>query len=435
MGAIIENDFFAIIKPFHYFFCIFGHRKFNIHNNNISVIKVNSVIVMFVTDAFQLFLYLAAMLYTSFSTDFLFKMYSVSYLCYVIHFFVYSVVTYVLKNMNVELILRLQSIDRLLYDKNDTFKCKILSWVMCGVTFLFYLIFISIKLCVDNRWNPIRALFVSITLYPNIELAYYVFILVFLGLKLDRLIKVTSQIDFYDIDKEAIGKSKRILDLYNEIIDGINNTIKTSKLIILTHVVAMFFQTIIYVQGRIHSAKNGMDLNFSETKGQVHFFGILVWILKDLFVETALCLASEYVYQKIAILMTELRPNHSSSLLNYCIKNIRRSVKVKFHKLPGLHGGRQPSSSSWPSHYDLHYCFTAVCLHLIIAKKLPTSFTKTCDFPAKLKCNVKNAKRYLWVNFQKLEGCGVFTVDGALPLKMGSLVAYYTIVLLQFNFL
>ncbi|KAM3958157.1 uncharacterized protein ACR2FA_007796 [Aphomia sociella] len=47
----------------------------------------------------------------------------------------------------------------------------------------------------------------------------------------------------------------------------------------------------------------------------------------------------------------------------------------------------------------------------------------------------KNVLRTQIMNFKKFSAFGVFTVDAALPLRLGALIATYTIVLLQFAFL
>ncbi|GBP24953.1 hypothetical protein EVAR_12620_1 [Eumeta japonica] len=53
----------------------------------------------------------------------------------------------------------------------------------------------------------------------------------------------------------------------------------------------------------------------------------------------------------------------------------------------------------------------------------------------KLRRMAKNVIRLCSVRCEKFRACGLFTVDAALPLRLAGLVATYSIVLLQFEFL
>ncbi|CAK1591336.1 unnamed protein product [Parnassius mnemosyne] len=48
---------------------------------------------------------------------------------------------------------------------------------------------------------------------------------------------------------------------------------------------------------------------------------------------------------------------------------------------------------------------------------------------------LKNIQRLYKVQFEKLKIYGIFTIDAALPLRLGRLIADYTVILLQFAFL
>lgn len=47
----------------------------------------------------------------------------------------------------------------------------------------------------------------------------------------------------------------------------------------------------------------------------------------------------------------------------------------------------------------------------------------------------KRVLRITYIQFRKLNGCGVFTVEAALPLNLAVVMANYTVVLLQFAFI
>ncbi|XP_068625142.1 uncharacterized protein [Battus philenor] len=81
-------------------------------------------------------------------------------------------------------------------------------------------------------------------------------------------------------------------------------------------------------------------------------------------------------------------------------------------------------------------CLVCEILYRRIASAQTVVISYTCNYNSqRARRFLKNIRRLNRVKFRRINVCGIFTVDAALPLRLGRLIADYTVILLQFAFL
>ncbi|CAH2057422.1 unnamed protein product, partial [Iphiclides podalirius] len=87
--------------------------------------------------------------------------------------------------------------------------------------------------------------------------------------------------------------------------------------------------------------------------------------------------------------------------------------------------------------FDVELTYVTIILFYLRCKfdKWIGALGSTRSMIAKVRRFAKNIICLNRMHSEKLSACGVFTVDGELPLRLVALIADYTVVLLQFAFL
>nr|WCC57740.1 gustatory receptor 28 [Papilio dardanus] len=334
---VLEKEFISMIKPLYYISSIFLYRKFHIIDNKIYPNTKRILLYLGIGLFLAYFLLISTLisLYDMYNPA-IFYGYVIAYSQYSINYTILYIFIIINSKFNLQLLLKLQTIDRFLYNNNDNRKIKILIWFACIALVVTYLLFVVFKLLYDPLWDWMRAIFILTSLIFDIELTFCIYIVYYLACKMVRwaeIIQVDEKNPNVLQDDIGIMLVEMLFKVYEELLDALVLVKKAAQFAILLHFVTMFIQSITYIEILILMTQN-QKLQSVSIKS--HAYGVSVWVSKAVVTETIFCVICEILYRRIIsaqIVVISYMNYYTCRRSRRFFKNIRRLNRIKFSKL------------------------------------------------------------------------------------------------------
>ncbi|XP_045762188.1 uncharacterized protein LOC123865282 [Maniola jurtina] len=369
---MLQKSFLDIIKPSYVLSVPFCMRKYKLKGGCISTLTKYDILFTVLGNLLMyILLYITLVSFMNSFEDFVFYIYVIIYVLYAANHTIHSILNITHSQVYVDTVLKLQRIDIILYNENDTKILKNIIAFFLVMIFSLYAVLLVMKLSIDRLWFWSRGIFIFLTVIFDLELFYIAFVIYFLARKIDNWSnKIKRKDRIISIKKMIRGNQDQdendLYSVFENIIESLSTIEKTSQFTIISHWIMQFIQSIAYIQVWIQWSQNKMLDGIVLSS---HSIGIVLWITKGTVIEIALCISCQILYRKLTR---------------------ARTVVLLF--------------------LNDSYSF--------IDRRL-----------------AKTVLRIIDVRFRKLSGCGVFTVEAALPLYFTAQCTNYTLVLLQFAFL
>nr|WCC57790.1 gustatory receptor 28 [Papilio glaucus] len=335
---VLEKEFLSMIRPLHFISGIFFLRKFRIVGTQIYPNTKKGILYlaigMFI--AYLLLISTLISLVDMYANPSIFYVYILAYSPYSINYTILCFFNIVHSKFNVQLLLKLQVIDRYLYNAEDTKKIKLLVWSACTSLVATYIFFVALKLVYDPLWNWIRGAFIVTSLIFDIELTYCIFIAYYLACKMVRwaeIIQVDEKNPNVLQDDIGIMLVEMLFKVYDELLDALVLVRTAAQFAILLHFVLMFIQSLTYIEILILMTQNQ---KLEPVAVMSHAYGVTVWLSKALVTETAFSVICEVLYRRIIsaqVVVVSYMNYYTCRRSRRFFKNIRRLNRIKFSKL------------------------------------------------------------------------------------------------------
>nr|WCC57957.1 gustatory receptor 28 [Papilio polytes] len=335
---VLEKEFLSMIKPLRYVSHIFLLRKFHVVDEkiypNTKKYIINLVIGLFV--AYFLLISTLLSLIDMYDNVYIFYGYVIAYSQYTINYTILCFFNIVNSKFNVQLLLKLQTIDKYLYNAKDTKKIKLFIRFNCILLLFIYVLFVTLKLIYDPLWDWIRGVFIVTSLIFDIELMYCIFFVYYLACKMVRwaeIIQVDEKNPNVLQDDIGITLVEMLFKVYEELLDALLLVRKAAQFAILLHFVIVFIQSMTYIEILILMTENEKIQSVSIMS---HGFGVIVWISKAVVTETMFCFICEMLYKRIRsaqIVVVAYMNYYTCRRSRRFFKNISRLHRINFTKL------------------------------------------------------------------------------------------------------
>nr|WCC58013.1 gustatory receptor 28 [Papilio xuthus] len=334
---VLEIKFLSMIKPLHYISCIFFLRKFNIIDNKIYPNARKYILCLGIGMFLTNFLLITCLISLINIYDVsIFYVYVLAYSQYSINYSILCFSNIIYSKFNIQLLLKLQAIDRYLYNAKDTIKIKFVVWFACILLIFTYILFVTFKLMFDPLWDWIRGLFIVISLIFDIELIYCIFFVYYLACKMVRwseIIQVDENNPNVLQDDIGITLVEMLFKVYEQLLDALVLVKKAAQFAILLHFVIMFIQSITYIEILILMTQTQ---KLQEVSIKSHGYGVILWTSKAVVTETTFCFICEILYRRIIsaqIVVISYMNFYTCRRSRRLFKNIRRLNRIKFSKM------------------------------------------------------------------------------------------------------
>lgn len=197
-------------------------KKFNLNGNVISANTKLNIIYSALGNCFVYTLLFITLknIKVTFDVPMVFYMHTIAYSQYALNYTILNSVNFRLSSYNVQLILKLQEIDRLLGNAKDTRKLKRVVWTSCVSLYLSYSLFVTMKVLTNPHWSWDRALFNFVSLIFDLELTYFTIVLLYLTHKFDRWIDALMTANKTISENEDTFRTDKMFLGYKALIDA-----------------------------------------------------------------------------------------------------------------------------------------------------------------------------------------------------------------------
>lgn len=234
---MLEKDFISNFKVFYLIWWPFCMRKYKLNKNHIiSTTKIDIVAVIFGNIVMYIFLFLTLQNFSQIlGGNLTFYIYCITYFLYALNHNINSVLNIINSQIQLNIVHKLQEIDSFLYDERDTLKLKYFVRGLTITLFLIYVPFLSVKISIDPLWFWARGVFISLTLYFELEVIYTAFVVYFLACKTKKWtehIRNTRRLKFAMKYKRGETEKELMLSTFVSIINTVTCTKNTSQFVV-----------------------------------------------------------------------------------------------------------------------------------------------------------------------------------------------------------
>lgn len=213
-------------------------RKYKLNKNHIiSTTKIDIVAVIFGNIVMYIFLFLTLQNFSQIlGGNLTFYIYCITYFLYALNHNINSVLNIINSQIQLNIVHKLQEIDSFLYDERDTLKLKYFVRGLTVTLFLIYVPFVSVKISIDPLWFWARGVFISLTLYFELEVIYTAFVVYFLACKTKKwteYIRNTRRLNFAVKYKRGETEKELMLSTFVSIINTVTCTKDTSQFVVI----------------------------------------------------------------------------------------------------------------------------------------------------------------------------------------------------------